>query len=699
MMKKNEGNSDALREKALKILEKKGVQDESLYSASLEDLIQELSIYQIELEHQNDELKKTQAELEASRNRLFDLYHNAPSGYVTINDDYVVEEINLTACKMLGMPQYNSVVGQRFTRFIRPEDQDAYYFHFKKCLKEQSPQLCELRLIAKDRRSFLVVRLESVKDTAASDNDRKKIRSSIIDITRAKEAEAVASENQRRFVETVDLLPDAVFETDRALNIIYANRAMTQLFDFSAEDIERGIKCLSLFYPDDVDAARQRIESIYSGGVFAPAEYRFVKKDGTVIDALFNDSAIIKNGDFSGLRVSITDLSELKRLRRAAERAEKIESIGMLAGNIAHEFNNLFMVLYGNLSMAKEELSPDHGAYEWVAAAEQSISTARELSGRLLTFSRGGDPLIRCIDPGDMVAEAIDAAIGDGRVEVIMNGGQKSWPVYADADQLRQVVFQLAANAAQAMPAGGRLWVSLENLRVSGDAASVVPSGYYVRMVFTDEGPGISGPDLDRVFDPYFTTKQGAVGLGLSIAHSIITRHAGHIDVRSKPGEGCEFIVYLPSGPLFPENAAAAADAGGAENNSGQTGCRMLVMDDDSSVQRVSKKMFETQGCSVCLANDGEQAIAIYREAFENGTGFDAVILDLTVPAGMGGKEAVKHIKAINPASKVIVSSGYTADPVLADYRAYGFDDAIEKPYQLANLKALLARINDAKSQ
>ncbi len=536
--------TDSLREKALKTLEERGGHDDaSLYHAKLEDLVQELSVYQIEIEHQNDELKKTQAQLEASRNRLFDLYHHSPAGYATITENYEIEEINLTACRMLGVDEFPELIGKRFTRFIMAEDQDTFYFHLKNSLTQPHPQSCELRLVAENREKPVVVRLESVRESPGGAGGPGKIRSSIMDITRAKEAEKFARESEQRFIETADLLPDAVFETDRDMYVTYANQAMSELFGFSPGDLEKGIRFLDLFHPGDRQAAEQRLARKHGGEETGAGEYRFLTKSGHVRVALFNESLIIKDNVVIGMRASLSDLTERKQLQKQADRARKIESIGMLAANIAHEFNNLFTSVYGHISLAKMDLDEAHAAYQALDKAEQSMDSAKELTGRLLTFSRGGNPVIEKIDPAPVVQEILDKT----GLEAQLEWQRKPWPVLADANQLRQMIAHIVANAKEAMGPDGHLGIRLENVRISKGTHVIMTNGNYVRISFQDNGAGITKENLERIFDPYFTTKNGAAGLGLPIVHSIATRHRGHMELDSKPGEGTMVTVYLPA--------------------------------------------------------------------------------------------------------------------------------------------------------
>ena len=696
-MNKIEQKMDNLRQKALKILEEKGVQDQSLFRAGMEELIQEVSIYQIELEHQNDELKKTQAELEASRDRLYDLYHNAPAGYATIREDYVVEEINRTACALLSADEdCRSIMGARFTRFVDPKDQDSFYFHLQDSLQKDTPVLCEIDLAPGDGGTPVSVRLESIRESGEEGGQRR-IRSSIIDITRARQAERSVRESEKRFVETVDLLPDAVFETDRDLTITYANKAMADLFGFFQTKEKEKVNCLELFSPDRRKQAEEAIERICSGSALAASEFEFITEGGQKIDGLFSAASIETDGSFSGLRAGITDMSELKQLQKEAVRARKIESLGTLAGNIAHEFNNLFMVIFGNISFAKMELEEDHPAVKPLDTAGSAIEDARELSGRLLTFSKGGAPVIRVVEPVSTVKNALSKLDGCERISFEFHTEGTIRYVYADPDQLSQAVSNIAVNARDAMGGTGTLWVWFENVSGENSRGEFPPAGEYVKIVFEDQGPGIPAEHREKVFDPFFTTRTGSLGLGLTIAHSIISRHKGVMDTTRnlRKGTGAGFVVYLPA-------YRRHSDPSDGENGTTEAGDRIdaalkiLVMDDDEAVRRISRKMLEKRGCEVSTAADGEEAIELCRNEKDAGSGFDAVILDLTVRGGMGGKEAVHHITGVDPEAMVVLASGYSSDPVMANFQAYGFDAALEKPYRMADVEEILSKITSA---
>ncbi len=287
------------------------------------------------------------------------------------------------------------------------------------------------------------------------------------------------------------------------------------------------------------------------------------------------------------------------------------------------------------------------------------------------------------LDLGPLVREgalfASRGAAGTCRLDV----QEGLWPVEADPGQLGQVVQNLVLNALEARP-DGTVAISLENVRREPPA---MPSGPCLRLRVTDQGPGIPADRLDRIFDPFYSTKLRGSGLGLAVTQSIVARHGGQVEVRSEPGQGTTFDVYLPALPdravVHPEPPAPAP----------AMRLRVLVMDDEEVIRRVTQRALAPAGCDVEVAGSGEEAISRWRAAREAGRPFDLAVLDLTVPGGMGGQETLAALRALDPAIRAIVSSGYSSSAVLADYRAHGFVAAITKPWTAEQLRRVVAAV------
>lgn len=380
------------------------------------------------------------------------------------------------------------------------------------------------------------------------------------------------------------------------------------------------------------------------------------------------------------------EITERERMEAELSRVQKLESLGLLAGGIAHDFNNLLGAIMGNISLAMLDVDPENSAYQQLTKAERASFRAQELTRQLLTFSRGGAPVKKTITLPGIITEAAGFSLRGSRVLHELSIAADLWPVEADEGQMMQVFNNLLINADQAMPAGGIIRIAAENVTLGpGDVPSLA-AGRYVRLTVSDQGTGIPREHLGRIFDPYFTTKQKGSGLGLAATHSIIRKHDGHIIVASELGKGTVFHIYLPAsqGEVAPPPRQEKFVRGSGA---------VLIMDDDEDMRKTTGDMLMRMGYTVDYADEGNEAIARYRQAREAGRPFAAVIMDLTVPGGMGGKEAIGKLLAIDPAVRAIVSSGYSEDPVMADFRAYGFRGVAIKPYRIRELSEVVAAV------
>ena len=386
------------------------------------------------------------------------------------------------------------------------------------------------------------------------------------------------------------------------------------------------------------------------------------------------------------------DITERKRLEEERVRATKLESVGLLAGGIAHDFNNILTSVFANIGLAKmvtaKHALPDgEMVVERLAAAEKACLRARDLTKQLLTFAKGGAPVKSTTSIASIITDTVQFALRGSDVGCTMHLPDDLWPVEVDEGQISQVLQNLVINGDQSMPEGGTIDVNVENFIMTPHVGLPLKTGNYVRVSVTDQGIGIPQDHLPKIFDPYFTTKQKGSGLGLATTYSIIKRHEGHIAVSSSLGKGTRFTLYLP--------AAATMMTKSDETPEGliQGTGRILVMDDETEIQDVLGKMLEHLGFDVHLVSDGQQAVALYTRAMQAGTPYVATILDLTIPGGMGGKETLRLIKEQHPDAKVIVSSGYSNDPVMAHAAQFGFSGFIPKPYNLVDLSKILSRI------
>jgi signal transduction histidine kinase/CheY-like chemotaxis protein len=375
------------------------------------------------------------------------------------------------------------------------------------------------------------------------------------------------------------------------------------------------------------------------------------------------------------------EIVQREQIEEELVRARKLESLGVLAGGIAHDFNNFLTVVLGNLELAKIRLKPDapvHGILDQIA---RSCQQAVFLSSQLLTFAKGGAPVRRLASVAQLVMDAVHLARAGAQTSIQVSIADDLWCAEVDAGQIGQVLHNILLNARQAMQEGGIIEVRAENLPPDGTVEA------RVRISILDYGCGIPVDVLPRIFDPYFTTRSGGSGLGLATAYAIVAKHRGTLTVKSVPGKGSVFTIDLPASH---EGIAPQASMDTAL----QTGSgRILVMDDEEGLRQLLEGVLTRLGYQVQTSRDGAEAIALCEEALAAGCGYDAAMLDLTVCGGMGGLEAAARLKEIDPSLKLIVSSGYSDSPVLSDFRKFGFDDVLPKPWAMAQLGEVFRRV------
>jgi signal transduction histidine kinase/CheY-like chemotaxis protein len=364
------------------------------------------------------------------------------------------------------------------------------------------------------------------------------------------------------------------------------------------------------------------------------------------------------------------------RLEAELVRSSKLESLGVLAGGIAHDFNNLLTVILGNISLVLHGDSPLGGEDQHcLRESERAGFRARDLTQQLLIFAKGGDPVRSAVSLPDVVREAAVFALHGSKVRSEFDFAADLAPAHVDRGQISQVVHNIVINAMQAMPGGGIVRLSLHNTPVTEAEALPIPPGPYLMLAIADSGTGIAPELRPRIFEPYFTTKKTGHGLGLATVYSIVKKHVGHIAVESTLGEGTTFRLWLPAADA-PAPAAATTPAAPAPLQG-----RVLLMDDEASVRRIGGAMLRKLGLEVDEAAEGREAVRVFGAARGSGRPFALVILDLTVPGGMGGKDTAEALRQLDPAVRLIVSSGYSNDPIMASYREHGFQGCIPKPY------------------
>ena len=377
---------------------------------------------------------------------------------------------------------------------------------------------------------------------------------------------------------------------------------------------------------------------------------------------------------------------ELAKLNEEILKTSKIETLGVFAGGIAHDLNNLLTAVLGNISLARF-MNSDTEIDSALHSAEEASLKTRDLACRLLTFTKGGDPVKEITLLNELVAETTEFALSGSGIDYEIDIPDGLWRVCVDKTQISQVIHNIILNSRQAMQDNGSIIIRAENQKWNGSDSRVSQCSC-VRLSIRDNGPGISEEILGNVFDPFFTTKSNGSGLGLAIVYSVIKKHDGNVSVISEKGKGCEFIIYLPA--ITDKLVRFETKASPGEFNSSG---KILVVDDDRDIVNVLQNMLNQLGFDVDSVFCGEDSLSIYRNAQSSGHRYDCVIMDLTMRGGLDGDETVRLLKDHDPDVKVIVSSGYSNDPIMANFREYGFEESLQKPYRIEDLKSAISRV------
>jgi PAS domain S-box-containing protein len=507
----------------------------------------------------------------------------------------------------------------------------------------------------------------------------------LVDLSDIKRAEdALATERERLSV-TLRAMTEGVITVDMEGTVQFINEAAEKLTGWSAgaavgrriEEVcalrhEKTRAVVAL--PATAGLAAARGADLPPQSVLISREAGLVLVEGRV--AAMHGAA----GAQVGAVLVLRDITERARLEAEVLRSSKLESLGILAGGIAHDFNNLLTVVMGNLTLAMLDSQVAAAAGRWLREAEHGVLRARDLTQQLLTFAKGGDPVRTAVALPDIVREAAEFTLHGSKVRCIFDIAADLWPADVDKGQIGQVVQNIVINAVQAMPEGGALHIALRNAAVAAGDLPALAAGRYLKLSLADTGTGIRSEHLARIFDPYFTTKQQGSGLGLATVYSVVRKHQGHIEVESELGRGTTFRIWLPAAQRLPAVAAPTRP-----RLSRRTG-RILFMDDEEPICRLATALLERMGYEANVVGDGSEVVREYGAARTAGRPYDAVILDLTVPGGMGGLEAMEALRKLDPEVRAIVSSGYSSDPVLANYRAHGFLGMVAKPYKITDL-------------
>ncbi|HRR67975.1 MAG TPA: PAS domain-containing protein [Desulfomonilia bacterium] len=497
-----------------------------------------------------------------------------------------------------------------------------------------------------------------------------------------------SEERYRRISEELDVvlngITDIILLNDRDMNIIWANRAASEISGLPVEEIQ-GRKCYEALRKKSVPC--EQCPVVQAVGTASPREGTMKTSDGTLWE-IMSYPVRDERGSIRGAIAITRNITDRKAAEEEAQKRCKLDSLATLAGGIAHDFNNILTVIMGNVSFAKMLISNEDRIYGKLDDIERASLKAKELTSQLMTFSKGGMLQRKPVMVDQILRDTVHFTLEHSDITARFHIAEDLWRADADEVQLGQVIRNIVLNAKEAMPHGGAIVVEARNCSGENEKCLPIPGGNYVEISIRDTGSGIDESILGNIFDPFFTTKQKCSGLGLTTSYSIMKKHGGHICASSFPGNGATLTLYLPAAIHTGQEEEQPREFQEACTGSG----RILFMDDEAFIRDLAMGILSHLGYELTFAREGSEAIEAYRMALEQGKRFDAVILDLTVAEGMGGKECIRELRKIDPDVRAIVSSGYTSDPIMTDPQRFGFSAFIAKPYNIQTLSTILKK-------
>ena len=635
------------------------------------------------------ERRQSEKALRESEARLRTVIDAEPECVKILSVTGEVLEMNRAGLDMLEAQSLEELRQQSLTEYVVPSHRDNFMKYFYDTLRGSTGRTLEFEVIGlKGTHRWLETNAVPLLD------EHQEVRAVLgitRDVTERKKAEEALA-NERSLLRTViDNIPDPIYVKDLEGRKTVANRAEARFC--GKETVEEILgRTDTELYPAGVaghmmEEEQQLLRSEsgcinYEGKLTLAdgTEHWMIGSKITLRDTKGNPIGIL------GVSHDITDRKrmeeERQKMDQQIQQSQKLESLGLLAGGIAHDFNNLLSGIFGYVELAKKNVDGGQHAKasERLSKALNVFARASDLSRQLITFSKGGAPAKTAGDIGRTVSETVQFALSGSNVKGGYSIANDLWPCSYDPNQISQVIDNIVINAKHAMPNGGLLEVSASNGIIESGSGVALPDGHYIRISIRDHGIGIPKEYLQKIFDPFFTTKHSGSGLGLATCWSIVKRHDGTIIVESEPGKGSTFHVYLPAA----RDAVSAEGAASAATFVGQG--RVLVMDDEEHIREILEEMLTDLGYSVETSSTGAEAVEAFRNAAAAGKPYDIVVVDLTIPGGMGGKETLAELVKLEKRVCVIASSGYSEDPVISTPRDFGFASSIRKPYRKSEL-------------
>lgn len=624
------------------------------------------------------EKKRAEEALRESEERYRKLIELAPDAIV-VHRDYEIEYVNQAAQRLFDAGNAGEIIGKKISELIAPRFRKPAEILLDHIYKgRELSEAVQLGMISLSKREFDAEVLGSQMRIMGENAGQLIIR----DITLRKQAENELVEEKERLDVTLSSIDDAVITTDTTGKIVLYNEKAQKLIGNKMKNIiGKELKEVFSLRVDSKQISPVNEVLKTQKRLILDKEILLVSSSGDRYDIELSAAPITsQQKEILGVVIAFRDVTEKRHMESELIKAQKLESIGILAGGIAHDFNNILTAVLGNVSLAKLYAGEQNKITSILAKAENAVLQAKELTHQLLTFSKGGAPVKKTASIAEIVQESANFILRGSKVQCEFEIDDDLWNVDVDTGQMSQVIQNLIINAEQAMPEGKHIQITISNVQLTENNIPSLPAGKYVKISILDEGVGISPENLEKIFDPYFTTKSTGTGLGLTTTYSIIKRHGGHIKIDSEIGVGTAVHIFLHASLKSVQKSEQAKPD--IRNGKG----RILIMDDEPMVRELSRNILNHLGYEVIETGDGKETLQCYMDARDGDQPIDLIIMDLTIPGGMGGKETITRLKQIDPAVKAIVSSGYSNDPIMADFKKYGFIDVLSKPYTVESL-------------
>ena len=631
------------------------------------------------------ERKKIEEELRESEKRYRSIVEHANDAFYIHDFKGKILDCNDNACRMLGWSR-EELLGAHLNRIDSPRERELMPKRLAENVKK-GYLVFDGEHVRKDGSHVMI----NVSSRVVSREGDGIVQSFVRDISERKKTEEALRESEEKYRTLAESSPEMIYLVDGQGFVRYVNKAALAIFKGGRESVVG--KHLRDLYPPPI--AEQHLKAI-RGVIATGSQFTTEMLEEFPAGKCWIDARLSPVRDSSGAIVGVLGLSanitERKKMEERMARDEKLESLRIFAGGIAHDFNNLLTGIFGNIDLARSELPEQAEALKFLNNSFLAFDRAKQLAHQLLTFAKGGAPQKKPLLLPEAIRNIGMLALSGSNVKGEFRFSEGLWPVEADEGQLSQVMSNLIINAWQAMPQGGTVTVSAENRTLEAGSLGALPAGRYVAVSVKDQGVGIPEKIIDKIFDPFFTTKQQGSGLGLATCYSIVSRHGGYIDVVSEPGEGAVFTIWLPASEQAVDAAESYLDIKELRGSG-----RILVMDDERLIRAIAHDMLTWAGYEADMAVNGKEVVEKYSAALDKGKKFDAVILDLTVPGGMGGEQTLRELKKIDPEVAAVVSSGYADNTVLAHFAEHGFAAMVPKPYSLRELLTTVKMVLEKK--